>query len=309
MPVRKPLALCGLLLLGPRPSLAQQPARCTAPAGAAVLVYGGVASPVSISAAELRTMKRASFRAGLRDGRPAVFDGVAVWDVLARAGLPRKQGDEELTGYAVIEAADGSRVLFALPELDPGFGEGVPLLADAQDGAPVAAPYGPLRVVVPGDTSRRRWVHQVTCIRVARDAASAAPSRAAMIHQHGAMVMPFDLSATRHIFEMTVRGGIQQVVLRTGADSAQLPLIRRHLREEARRFGAGDFSDPMRLHGADMPGVRELAAAAARLRVSYAELPDGAQITFEAADPALVTAVHRWFGAQLSDHGADAVAR
>ncbi len=145
--------------------------------------------------------------------------------------------------------------------------------------------------------------------RPAAAAPAGSPSRTAMIHQHGAMVMPFDLARTRHVFEMTLHGGVQQVVVRSPADTAQIPLIRRHLREEAARFAAGDFSEPMHLHGAAMPGASELADGAAGLHVTYAERPDGAQITFESADPGLVTAVHRWFGAQLSDHGADAVPR
>jgi hypothetical protein len=40
----------------------------------------------------------------------------------------------------------------------------------------------------------------------------------------------------------------------------------------------------------------------------YSDLPDGAEITFKTTDPQLLTAIHRWFGAQLSEHGADAKA-
>jgi hypothetical protein len=40
--------------------------------------------------------------------------------------------------------------------------------------------------------------------------------------------------------------------------------------------------------------------------VSYAALADGAEITFETTDLRLLTAIHRWFGAQLSEHGSDA---
>jgi hypothetical protein len=58
-----------------------------------------------------------------------------------------------------------------------------------------------------------------------------------------------------------------------------------------------------------MPGVQDLSASAARIRVSYQPLPDGAQITFSTDDLHLITALHRWFGAQLSDHGADAAYR
>jgi hypothetical protein len=42
--------------------------------------------------------------------------------------------------------------------------------------------------------------------------------RQTMVHQMGSNVMPFDLAKTQHVFEMTERGGIQQVVTR-GANS------------------------------------------------------------------------------------------
>jgi hypothetical protein len=74
-------------------------------------------------------------------------------------------------------------------------------------------------------------------------------------------------------------------------------------------FGSGDFSDPTSLHGESMPGMKELTAGAAQIHVEYAPLPDGAQIAFTTQDGHLITAIHRWFGAQLSDHGQDAVAR
>jgi len=122
-------------------------------------------------------------------------------------------------------------------------------------------------------------------------------------------VMPFSLAKTLHIFEMTESGGIQQVVIRDQADSDQVPMIRQHLRHEAMLFSSGDYSDPTSLHGVEMPGVKELAAGASQIRVVYEPLPNGAQIVFSTSDLHLLTALHRWFGAQLSDHGADAAYR
>jgi hypothetical protein len=131
----------------------------------------------------------------------------------------------------------------------------------------------------------------------------------AMIHDMSSQVMPFDLSQTTHIFEMTENGGIQQVIAKDPSDSAQVTLIQQHIQHEVMQFTAGDFSDPMSLHGGDMPGVNELSAGAAQINVEYVPLPDGAQITFTSHDLHLITEIHRWFGAQLSDHGSDAIAR
>ena len=165
-----------------------------------------------------------------------------------------------------------------------------------------------------GTTAWSRWALAILWIasllgEAGLPAPSYADDRQGMIHGMGGQVMPFDLSKTLHVFEMTESGGIQQVVIRDSADLDQVPIIQQHLRHEAMRFAGGDYSDPTSLHGPEMPGVQELAAGAARIRVAYEPLPDGAQITFSTDDLRLITAVHRWFGAQLSDHGSDATYR
>jgi len=134
------------------------------------------------------------------------------------------------------------------------------------------------------------------------------PSRQEMIHEQGSSVMPFDLNQTTHIFKKTDSGGIQQVVVKDRtADAGQIPVIRMHLQMEASYFQQGNFSDPMALHGDSMPGVEELAHAAGKIKITYSDLENGAQITYETEDAAVVKAIHQWFDAQVSDHGADAI--
>lgn len=126
------------------------------------------------------------------------------------------------------------------------------------------------------------------------------------VHHYSASVMPFEMAKTVHIFKMTESGGVQRVVLREPGDAGQIALIQQHLQHEAERFRHGDYSDPVSLHGASMPGLKELQAGAHLVKVSYKALPDGAEIVFETNDLHMLTALHRWFGAQLSEHGADA---
>ena len=126
------------------------------------------------------------------------------------------------------------------------------------------------------------------------------------VHQMSHSVMPFDISKTLHIFRMTESGGVMRVIARDPNESDQVELIQKHLRHEAERFQHGDYSDPVSLHGKDMPGLKELQDGASSIKVSYAKLPAGAEITFKTTDLHLLTAIHRWFGAQLSEHGADA---
>jgi hypothetical protein len=128
------------------------------------------------------------------------------------------------------------------------------------------------------------------------------------VHHHSSTVMPFEMGKTLHLFKMTEFGGVQRVIVRDEADAEQIALIRTHLREMAERFQQGDYSAPATLHGADMPGLEDLRRGASGIQVSYTELPDGAALKFETGDRALLTAIHRWFGAQLSEHGADAKA-
>jgi hypothetical protein len=127
------------------------------------------------------------------------------------------------------------------------------------------------------------------------------------VHSHGHDVMPFDLSKTVHVFRMTEDGGVQQVIVRSSPpDAEQVHMIQHHLMMEAAEFQKGNFADPAHLHGASMPGLAEMRAGAARMQITYSALPNGGEIRFHSNDIKSITAVHRWFGAQLSEHGADA---
>jgi hypothetical protein len=137
---------------------------------------------------------------------------------------------------------------------------------------------------------------------------ASAQSAQAHVHDSAHTVMPFDISKTVHVFRMTDQGGVQRVLIRDPSYKEQVPFIQQHLKHEAERFQVGNYSDPGMLHGSEMPGLDDLRAGASHIRVAYAALPDGAEISFTTEDRHLLTAIHRWFGAQLSEHGADAKA-
>ena len=71
-------------------------------------------------------------------------------------------------------------------------------------------------------------------------------------------VMPFDLNRTTHTFIKTAAGGVEKVVVNETADTRDRDLIRSHLQTEAEHFRQGNYSDPAKIHGMDMPGVNEL---------------------------------------------------
>ncbi|WP_461087149.1 aspartate carbamoyltransferase [Streptomyces deserti] len=130
--------------------------------------------------------------------------------------------------------------------------------------------------------------------------------RQKVVADRGRSVMPFDLEQTTHRFTPTAAGGTQDVVADRPGDAEQIDLIRAHLRKEATAFGRGDFGDPARIHGEDMPGLAALQDGHDRIEVRFKERADGATLTYTTREPALADALHDWFEAQLGDHGSHA---
>jgi hypothetical protein len=76
--------------------------------------------------------------------------------------------------YLVVTARDGYEIVPSGGELDPNFGNTPVLLAWAEEGAPLSAGEGPLRIVVPGDLRGGRYIYGIVSIDVSSidDAAS-----------------------------------------------------------------------------------------------------------------------------------------
>ncbi len=129
--------------------------------------------------------------------------------------------------------------------------------------------------------------------------------RQALVRTQGQQVMPFDLNQTTHHFETNQTGGVQTVVAKDPTNVEQIGLIQAHLSAEIERFRAGDFADPRSIHGAMMPGLAALERGVGAIEFRYTALPTGAQISYTTSDATLVAAIHDWFRAQQSDHGAD----
>ena len=157
--------LCGTVLVSPR-----APAPRAAASDVVFRIGGDSARPQQWTLDELATLPRREVRARDRDGTEATFAGVALVDLLRLAEVPlgEKLRGSHMTLYLLIEAADGYRVVFALPELDPAFTERVVLLADHRDGQPLTAAEGPLRLVVPDEKRQARWVRQVGSCTIRR---------------------------------------------------------------------------------------------------------------------------------------------
>ena len=139
--------------------------------------------------------------------------------------------------------------------------------------------------------------------------AQASDARLDEVQRRGAQVMPFDLEQTTHVFKKTKHGGLQEVIVKESSNTEQIERIRAHLSKISRQFANGDFSDPAKVHGAEMPGLAQLSdAKPGRIKVEYERLANGARIRYTTNDPALIKALHQWFDAQLRDHARHAVA-
>jgi hypothetical protein len=65
------------------------------------------------------------------DGKTVTFGGVALVQLLQAAGVEfgEKLRGKNLALFLVVEAADGYKAVYALPELDPAFNDRTIILA------------------------------------------------------------------------------------------------------------------------------------------------------------------------------------
>jgi hypothetical protein len=123
--------------------------------------------PVVLTRADLESLPHHKITTASGD-KPAIYDGVALKDVLQKAevDLGESLKGKRLASYLLVEAADGYKVVIALPELDPAFNDKTFVLAYQRDGQPLDAKEGPYRIVIPDEKRMARWVRQVTALKI-----------------------------------------------------------------------------------------------------------------------------------------------
>jgi len=165
-----PLARVAVAMLVVSLGAALHAAGQAAPPQGMVAVAGDVSTPLTLSAADLKSMPRTT--ATLEShGTTSNYEGVLLGDVLKRAGVPlgRELMGKAVASYVLIPAADGYQALFALPEVDPEFSDSQIVLADTVDGHPLSDTQGPFRVIAPHDKRAARsirMVHKIDVIRL-----------------------------------------------------------------------------------------------------------------------------------------------
>ena len=132
-----------------------------------IQVTGAVKQALTLTADDLAKMPRASVHT-TSNGMETVYEGVWLYEVLKRAGVP--QGSElrgkALASYVLAEAQDGYQVVFSLGELDPAFIDNEILLADTANGKPLFGAQGRFRLVVPKDKPGARSARMLTRLEV-----------------------------------------------------------------------------------------------------------------------------------------------
>jgi hypothetical protein len=119
-----------------------------------------------LSRADIEALPHSKITTGAPDS-PAAYDVVTVKALLERAGITfEKLSGKRLASCLLVEAADGYRVVIALPELDPAFTDKQIFLAFLKNGKPLDEKEGPYRIVIPDEKRMARWVRQVTTLKI-----------------------------------------------------------------------------------------------------------------------------------------------
>jgi hypothetical protein len=158
--MRKVFLLLALLLTLALSSVALESQRLT--------VQTDSGKQVVLSRADLEALPHVKVTVSEHSSAPVSLEGVTLRSVLEKAGVAfgESMKGKRLTNCLLVEAADGYRVVIALPELDPAFTDKQTLLAFLRDGKPLGEKEGPYRIVIPDEKRMARWVRQVTTLKI-----------------------------------------------------------------------------------------------------------------------------------------------
>ena len=120
-----------------------------------------------LSRADLEALPHVKVQASAHDVS-ATFEGVTLKSVLEKAGVGFGETlrGKRLASCLLAEAADGYRVVIALPEMDPAFTDKKIVLAFLKDGKPLDEKEGPYRIVIPDEKRPARWIRQLTALKI-----------------------------------------------------------------------------------------------------------------------------------------------
>jgi DMSO/TMAO reductase YedYZ molybdopterin-dependent catalytic subunit len=159
---RRRLSFAGLLLCSATLAVA-------ADSTVLLRVEGAVKTPLALTAEDLAQMPRTTAQFE-RDGKTSTYEGVLLYDILVKAGVPlgRDMRGKPMASYILATARDGYQVVFAIPEVDPAFEGARVLVADKRDGGPLPPSQRPLQLIAPQDKLHARSVWSLIKIEIIR---------------------------------------------------------------------------------------------------------------------------------------------
>ena len=140
-------------------------------------------------------------------------------------------------------------------------------------------------------------------VATARRSAASRDTAFARVQSRGQVAMGVDQYTSTHIFEPLPDGGRIELQ-RDAQDSAGASQIRRHMREIAASFAAGNFQLPGFVHARTVPGTEVMAAHRAEITYRVEDLPRGAALRLSSTTPSVVRAIHDFLQFQRQDHHA-----
>jgi len=160
--------LGALLALVAATGFSQSPASSSSPA--ALKVTGDVSSALTLTAGDLAQMPRESVKLQEAGHDAASYEGVPLREILKKAGVPlgKDLRGKALSTYVLAKAKDGYEVVFSLAELDADFGDARIIVADKEDGKPLAGERGPFRLAVANDKRAARSIRMLEELEVVR---------------------------------------------------------------------------------------------------------------------------------------------
>jgi hypothetical protein len=133
-------------------------------------VTGLAGQTATLTAADIAALPHQPITLQLEGGKSEACEAVPMAVLLAKVAAPQGKAlrGPEMADVVEIGAADGYHVALALAETDAMVRPNRVMLADRCNGAPMAAPEGPFRVIVEGDLRPARSARQVTSLTVLR---------------------------------------------------------------------------------------------------------------------------------------------
>jgi hypothetical protein len=132
-----------------------------------LIIQADTGKQTQLTRADVEALPRVKVTGG-GSGRSAIFEGASLKAVLERGGVEFGEAlkGKRLASCLLVEAADGYRVVIALPEIDTAFTDKQTVLAFLKDGSPLDDKEGPYRIVIPDEKRMARWVRQVTALKI-----------------------------------------------------------------------------------------------------------------------------------------------